>query len=84
MDIPVDEYSSTGSNIKTKLTLNEREVHTLLHYMDSVFQFEDVNEFVKDFTKEDDEHWDIKATKSVYKKILAASNSYFENYTLED
>ena len=84
MDIPVDEYSSTGSNIKTKLTLNEREVHALLHYMDSVFQFKDVNEFVKDFTKEDYEHWDIKATKSVYKKILAASNSYFENYTLED
>ena len=73
---PID-YCDTGSNVPTKLTLTEREVHALLNYMDVVFEDEGVDEFVKDMGKEDDEMWDIKSTKSVYKKILDASNYYF-------
>ena len=73
---PID-YCDTGSNVPTKLTLTEREVHALLNYMDAVFEHKGIDEFVKDMGKEDDEEWDIKSTKSVYKKILDASNYYF-------
>ena len=74
---PID-YCDTGSDVPTKLTLTEREVNALIHYMDFVFEDKGIDEFVKDMGKEDDECWDIKSTKSVYKKLNNASNSYYQ------
>ena len=73
---PID-YCDTGSDVTTKLTLTEREVNALINYMDSVFEHKGIDEFVKDMGKEDDECWDIKSTKSVYKKLSNASNAYY-------
>ena len=75
---PID-YCDTGSDVLTKLTLTEREVNALINYMDSVFEHKGIDEFVKDMGPLDDEEWDIKSTKSVYKKILNASNAYYRD-----
>ena len=73
---PID-YCDTGSDVPTKLTLTEREVNALINYMDAVFEHQGIDEFVKDMGPEDDECWDIMSTKSVYKKLLNASNAYY-------
>ena len=76
---PID-YCDTGSDVPTKLTLTEREVNALIHYMDFVFEHKGIDEFVKDMGLEDDECWDIKSTKSVYEKLNNASSVYYKPY----
>ena len=73
------QYYSTGSNVKTKLTLSERELNALIHYMDVVFEDKGVDEFVKDFNEEEDLWWDIKSTKSVYNKLINAQTNNYSN-----
>tara|TARA_B100001778_G_scaffold265385_1_gene226334 strand:- start:248 stop:502 length:255 start_codon:yes stop_codon:yes gene_type:complete len=60
------------------LNVTAREIHALLQYMDYTFEHNDISEFFKGFSKEDDEIWDEKATKSIYNKLLKKSNSFYK------
>tara|TARA_B100000214_G_scaffold345053_1_gene294662 strand:+ start:318 stop:578 length:261 start_codon:yes stop_codon:yes gene_type:complete len=59
------------------LNVSVREIHALLQYMDFTFEHEGIDEFFEGFSQEDDEVWDEKATRSIYKKLLQKSNYFY-------
>ena len=65
------------------LDISAREVHALLQYMDSTFEHKGIDDFFKGFSKEDDEVWDEKATRSIYNKLLQKSNYFYQEGYLD-
>ena len=65
------------------LDISAREVHALLQYMDSTFEHKGIDDFFEGFSKEDDEVWDEKATRSIYNKLLQKSNYFYQEGYLD-
>ena len=66
------------------LNISAREIHALLQYMDFAFEDKSIDEFFEGFSKEDDEVWDEKATRSIYDKLLQKSNYFYHEGYLNE